>query len=215
MDISGVSSKCPAAFAALFRKIGKRLERHQVIVFNHILSPSELDYSKERIVFYTEEQGDAVWSYVVGDDDPNVERYDRGGRRLEEERMCGFLYQICAYEICMGSEARSLFYGERDDVSRILKNWNACPVAVRHTDDILPRQFCEIEQAIALVWHGRQGTTLCCGANHAKDLLILRSSAESIGQHRMDSFGKPTGCTFGYWEFFRGNSNCSVADFWQ
>lgn len=123
----------------------------QLTTQNRLLMPAELQYQDEGIMFYEEAQQLCWWAAGYDDENPQVVQHSpfpQCPSSVEDERLCGFLYQLCVYEAMEGADYRySRHFCSRSEISQLLSHWVGArlspwrwpcyPVCFYYTDEAL------------------------------------------------------------------------------
>ena len=160
------TSPIPQALLTFYQNYAVKLDH--IMRFNRILSCDELVYEDNRITFMVENQGVYIWQTNAKGENPEVyisENIKEKKWLQEEEKLCGFLYQMLLYEAMVGSKyCATASWISKDKVNSIVSKWKVAPFRPMQWP-AYPAQLLYIDNAIALAYPNRDGFCFQCGSN--------------------------------------------------
>lgn len=221
--------RIPQPLKAFYRFAGNRLVHGQksIMFYNTIPMPWELEYSNDEVIFYIHEGRFYVWAAVGAEENPPIVKIDEYGvRTYEEERLCGFLYQVCLYEGCLSFKYNIQYFVTYDTIHDVLIPWNRFPFVTRQADDFFPNMFFYSKNALGFLWINKAKNrsnawikvcTFFCGAKTPQDLAFMKSFIQKMGlkDDEITSVDAVTRMETGSWEFFKNGDPCKEIDFWN
>jgi hypothetical protein len=150
---------------------------NKLFVFNKPIQLSELSIEKGFVTFLIECQGVYIWKTEIGQESSKVflcENKQPMECQLEEERLCGFLYQTLVFEAILSSNYHCMAtWLSRQQLDEILRKWTSAPFYPSHWP-AYPTQFYFTDNSLALTFPNEDGFTFQCGSNF-KDALKFMS----------------------------------------
>jgi hypothetical protein len=151
----------------------------QLTTQNRLLMPAELQYRDDGVVFYEEAQRLCWWAAGYNGENPQVVQqspFPQSPSTVEDERLCGFLYQLCVYEAFEGADYRYYrsAYCAQSEVSQLLSRWVRAPLSPWRWPSY-PIYFYCTDEALALVAQRGDGQVhFQCGAKRLSALSFMQ-----------------------------------------
>lgn len=171
------SNLLPPPLLQFYRNYGNDI--HKIFRFNRFAPYGEYCRSKQN-VFLAEAEGVYLWkvqTLQTLEDNPivliseNVKPYDWVP---EEERLCGFLYQMVVFEAMMASKYSFMNnWVDSKTVQHILQKWTASAFKPMMWP-AYPATFYYNDNAIAFVIPDGGGRMFQCGSNDYEKLLFMK-----------------------------------------
>jgi hypothetical protein len=174
-DIEFDCSLLPLSLLQFYGDYGNEIEK--IFRFNRFAQYREYCKTKNSM-FLAENQGVYLWKVQTFEDNPvvliseNVKPYDWVP---EDERLCGFIYQMVVFEAMMASK-----YGfinewiDSKDLQHILEKWTACAFKPMMWP-AYPARLYYNDMAIAFVCPNKEGFTFQCGSNDSEKLSFMKA----------------------------------------
>lgn len=159
----------------LYRGIWQDLNR--VVTYNRLLAPNELTSDDDRFLFYIESQGTCAWAFDTRSSDPSVWRQD-GDRApdwiAEEERLTGFLLQVCLFESVMAAKYGAwCSWCDPATLKSMIIPWQRISISSWRWPSY-PTTFWCVQSALAVVSPNEDGYTFRCGALNQESLELIK-----------------------------------------
>jgi hypothetical protein len=146
------------------------------MVQNRILGPDQLIYEGDRLTFMIENQGVYIWQTDVKGENPEVyisENVKQKQWLREEERLCGFLYQMLLFEAMMGAKYHAMTcWISKDKLNSIINKWMLAPFRPLRWPGY-PTQIFYIDNAIAFTYPNFDEFTFHCGSNDSNAINFM------------------------------------------
>jgi len=213
-SIESSNSTVPAPLDLFYKLTETRI--NDIITYNNFISMKELDYDKQYLIFYVQENETCYWSTFFNKDESRVIKIDEYNNMIfEENDLTNFLFQMCIYEICQRLKYNLMYFAKPDEVNEILDAWNRFPFKVRKSKDDFPNEFYYKEEAIGFVWHGEKGYTFYCGAESIGSLKFMKTFIDKKGlKNDAIHVDMNERLEEGYWEFYINGDSCKENEFW-
>jgi hypothetical protein len=150
----------------------------RLVTFNHFVKSCDLQNQNGAVTFYIESEGVYIWQIESMECNPEVYISENRKPRYwiqEEERLCGFLFQVLAYEAMMGAKYHcSSSWIDKNRLDEILSKWKPAPFSPWQWPEY-PSNFYINEKALAFVFPNREDFTFQCGSNDPLSLNFMKS----------------------------------------
>jgi hypothetical protein len=152
------------------------VKRDNIMVQNRILGPDQLIYEGNRLTFMIENQGVYIWQTNVEGENPEVyisENVRQKHWLREEERLCGFLYQMLLFEAMVGAKYHAYKdWISKDKLNSIINKWTLAPFKPLRWPGY-PSQLFYIDNAIAFTFPNFDHFTFECGSNDSNAINFM------------------------------------------
>ncbi len=151
--------RIPPPLRSLYQVAGNK---KNLTTFNRLLMPWEVRFEDGTVIFCEEAQRVCWWSTLTSEENPPVTLHQHHARdrvQVEDEKLCGFLYQFCVAEAIEGAALRYLraAFCELREIESILRHWMPAPLSPWRWPRY-PTTFYSTEYALAKVTPGPNGT---------------------------------------------------------
>lgn len=176
-DVGNLSQfALPEPLRYIYRYYESFLDR--LVTNNHFVKSCDLHNQDGGVTFYIESQGVYIWQICSMESNPEVYISENRKPRYwiqEEERLCGFLFQVFVYEAIMGAKYHcSSSWIEKNRLNEILSKWKPAPFSPWQWPEY-PSNFYINDKALAFVFSNRQDFSFQCGSNDPASLKFMKS----------------------------------------
>ena len=141
---------------------------HKLFAFNKLVQSNRLSVKNGFVTFLIECQGVYIWKTEIEPENSKVfmcETKQPIKCQLEEERLCGCLYQMLVFEAIMSSKYHCLStWLSKQQLDNIMKKWNTAPFYQSHWP-AYQTQFYFADNSLAISFPNENGFTFQCGSN--------------------------------------------------